>query len=412
MEPAKSKPFTDKYIKSLKPKEGQTKFYDIREKSGKGFGITVHPSGKIAFIFIYHFIGRKRRMTLGQYPNCSLAEARALHHDALKILHSGKDPGLEKKNEKAKNRDASTVEGLIDEYLEMWAKPRKRSWKEDERILSKDIRSVWGKRKAKDITRRDIILLLDKIKERGAPIIANRTLACIRRMFNFGIERDIITHNPCLAVKAPAKENRRDRNLSFDEIKSFWNTLEHSPMAELCRLALKLQLTTAQRKGEIVSAEWNEIDFSTKFWTIPATKAKNGISHRVPLSTLAIELLGSIKKFSGHSRWLFPSPKNDKPILETTLDKAIRRTAFDNIPHFTPHDLRRTAASQMTAIGVSRLVVSKILNHVDNTVTGIYDRHSYDTEKHIALEAWGEKLKDLIYEHKAENNIILLTSML
>lgn len=386
--------FTEKQIQALKPKAQR---YDIREKSGDGFAIRVSEAGEKSWIFFYTFEGKKRRMTFGRYPEMTLAQARNEHRKALTTLVNGKDPGRTKQTEKLAARVAVTVEDLIEEYLEKWAKPRKRSWQEDQRILYKDVKPNWGKRKAKDITRRDLILLLDKIKERGAPIAANRTLSCVRRMFNFAIERDIIPTSPCTSIKAPAKENRKDRFLSLEEIKDFWHSLENAAMSEGTKLALKLQLVTAQRKGEIVNAEWNEIDLTSGWWTIPAEKAKNGQPHQVPLSKVAIQLLNEIKICSNGSRWLFPSIKDDKPIHGDSVDHAVRRSvhAFTNLKTFSPHDLRRTAASQMTAMGINRLTVSKILNHAENSVTSIYDRHSYDQEKRYALEAWGKKLNEL-----------------
>lgn len=196
--------------------------------------------------------------------------------------------------------------------LEKWAKPRKRTWKEDHRILYKDINPAWGKRKANDITRREVIDLLDIIKARGTPIIANHTLATIRRMFNFAIERDIIPHPPCTMVKAVAKENRRDRCLNENEIKTLWLALGHPlpeeaskndiKMSEATKLALKLQLVTAQRKGEIVRIEWSDIDLGSRWWTIPAAKAKNGNLTRVYLSDLAMELLTRTKELSDDSQ--------------------------------------------------------------------------------------------------------------
>lgn len=398
--------WTDKEINFLKPEEGQTKPRDIREKSRDGFGITVFPSGKKSFIYIYHFGGRKRRMTLGKYPACSLGDAHKLHRKALEILESGKDPALERKKEKNTLKDSSTVNGLIEEYLEIWAKPRKRSWREDERFLYKDIKPHWGKLKAKDITRRDVILLLDKIKDRGAPIAANRGLACIRRMFNFAVERDIITGSPCSSVKPVAKENQRDRVLSSDELKTLWHALEKIPnenssihnikMSEQTKLVLKLQLALGQRKGEVTSAEWSEIDINAGLWTIPAEKAKNGQAHRVPLNSLAKELLHEIKQLSNNSRFLFPAKIKDAPITGTSIDHAVRRSSFTGIKAWTPHDLRRTVASHITSIGIPRLVVSKILNHVENSITAVYDRHGYDDEKFNALETWSEKLKKII----------------
>jgi len=400
--------FTEKFIQSLKPK---AKRYDLREKSGNGFGIRISTSGEKSWIFFYTFEGRKRRMTLGTYPSISLSEARSLYRDALKALALGKDPASIKKNKKNEARLSATIDDLIDEYIEKWAKPNKRSWKEDKRILYYDIKTAWGKRKANEITKRDIILMLEKIMERGAPIAANRTLACVRRMFNFAVERDIIQTSPCTAVKAISKENCRDRCLTTEEIKNFWHGLDRpkTMMSSGTKLALKLQLATVQRKGEVVTAEWKEINLDTKWWVIPAHKAKNGHEHRVYLSTLALQLLKEIKKISGGSEWLFPSPRTNKPITGESVAYALRRSkdAFPEVNDFTPHDLRRTGATHMTAMGISRLVVSKILNHVESSVTATYDRHSYDNEKKYALEAWGNKIIQIINETE-ENNIIRL----
>ena len=406
--------FTTKDLdsKKFKPREGQTKPRDIREKSGNGFGVTVFPSGEKSYIYIYQFEGRKRRMTLAKYDRCSLSDARKLHRVAMAVLESGKDPALEKKNEKIIARDASTVAGLIEEYLEKWAKPNKRSWKADERCLNKDVKPAWGKYKAADITRRDIVLLLDKINDRGSPIAANRTLACIKKMFNFGVERDIITAIPCIGVKAVAAENRCDRVLTEDEIKILWSALDQQTnqdnplhvihMSEQTKLVLKLQLVLAQRKGEIVSAEWSEIDLKTGWWTIPAIKAKNNQTHRVPLSPFAIDLLIEVKKLGGDSRFLFPAKQKDSHITGGSVDHAVRRSTFNGVNAWTPHDCRRTAASYMTSLNNSRLVVSKILNHSESgSVTAIYDRHSYDNEKRLALESWARKLKEIVYGEKS-----------
>lgn len=411
--------FTERDIQSEKPLEGQTKFRDIREKKGEGFALTVFPSGKKSFIYIYHFGGRKRRMTLGKCSQCTLAEARILHREALTILKSGKDPADEKQKAKIAVRDSSTVEGLIEEYLEKWARPNKRSAQADERCLYKDVKPYWGKLKAQDITRRDVVLLLDRIKERGAPIAANRALACIRRMFNFGIERDIVNLNPCAAVKAVAKEVRCDRVLSEEEIKILWHALDQSTnqdnplhvihMSAETKLVLKLQFATSQRKGEVVAAEWEELDLVSGWWTIPAIKAKNGQTHRVPLSSLAIRLLSEIKQLSGTSRFLFPAKLKDTHITGSSIDHAVRRCNFNGIKAWTPHDIRRTTASHLTSLSISRLVVSKILNHSENnSVTAIYDRHSYDSEKQHALEIWAQKLQEIIYGEEKMSNIVNL----
>jgi len=387
---------TDLSLKNLKAKAER---YEVWEEGRHGFGVRVTPKGHKSFIYMYRFGGKARRLTLGHYPAMSLAEARQAHADARTLLEKGFDPGAKAVSEREEQRKAPTVADLAQEYLEKWAEVRKRerSIREDKRILDKDVLPAWGTLKALDITRRDVINLLDEIVDRGAPIMANRTLAVIRKMFNFAVTRDIVPVSPCVGVQAPAPEQQRDRVLTPDEIRALWQSLEVAKMAEGTKLALKLQLVTAQRKGEIVSAAWEEIDLLEGWWTIPGEKSKNNLPHRVPLSPLAVELFQAAKFIAGDLPWVFPSPRGGKHITPEAIDHALRRPGSEALGFtFVPHDLRRTAASLMTGMGIPRLVVSKILNHVERGITAVYDRHTYDGEKRQALEKWSRKLKSII----------------
>ena len=386
---------TDSKVKSLRPKKSR---YIVWEEGGTGLGLRVSPADRKSFIFMYRFDGKPRMMTLGPYPKLKLVTARLKVAQAKDRLSQEIDPGQELIESKESIRGAHSIRALIDEYIEKWAKPRKRSWKEDERILRKDVQPVWGRKKAGTIKRRDIVLLLDEIVDRGAPIQANRTLAVIRKMFNFALSRGILELSPCVQIPAPSKENQRDRVLSDEEIQSIWLSLDDAGMTKEIQLALKLQIITGQRKGEIIGAEWTDLNLKEGWWTIPKEKAKNNLPHRVPLSPLALKILKEAKELSKGSPFLFPSPiKENSHITEPAIDRAIRnnRELFD-VDHFVPHDLRRTVASQITAMGIPRLTVSKILNHVESGVTAVYDRHSYDKEKRAALEKWSKRLEKIV----------------
>jgi integrase len=276
-------------------------------------------------------------------------------------------------------------------YLEGHAKPKKKTWRKDREILNRDVLPRWQHRKAKDITRVDIIALLDAVGQRGG-VMANVTFTVVRRMFNFAVERGLLEISPCFQVKLPNKAVSRERVLSTDEIASLWQHLDDKPTDML----LKLMLVTAQRKGELVNAKW--ADIQDNWWIIPDTK--NGKSHRVPLSPLALKLLSQLPR---HSPYLFPGQDENKPLAAITVNSAMRHIHI--IPHFTPHDLRRTAASHMASIGIPRLTIGKILNHSDRGVTAIYDRHSYDAEKREALELWARKLMAITHPYlKAVSN--------
>ena len=396
--------FTDRKIDNLKAQETR---YELWE--GNGLGIRISTTGRKSWIMMYRFGGKARRLTLGTYPGTSVAQAHQLHGKAKADLQRGIDPGTTKVQANQDEREAATVQALAHEYIERWAKPRKRSWKEDQRILEKDVLPKWGRRKSKTITRRDVITLLDGIVDRGAPIQANRTFAAVRKMFNFAVSRDIVPVSPCAEIKMPAAENRKDRVLSAEEIHTLWTKLDSAHMNEGTRLVLKLQLTTAQRPGEVTGAAWDDINFATGWWTIPTSKAKNKLAHRVPLSALALEVLEQAQHLVADSAFVFPSPRGDKPMTEQALARAVARNLeVFGIEPFTPHDLRRTAASHMTSMGIFRLVVSKILNHADGGVTAVYDRHSYDQEKRTALEAWAKRLQEIVTGEVASTNVVMM----
>jgi integrase len=245
-------------------------------------------------------------------------------------------------------------------------------------------------RKAKDITRRDIVAMLDEIVSRGAPIQANRTLEIVRKLFNWALARDLLAVNPCYRVSKPSTENRSDRVLTEEEIGVVWQAL--AAEAPLTGATFKLRLLTAQRGAEVLAMRWDHI--SNGWWTIPAEIAKNGLAHRVPLSAPVRVLLDEIRPLGNGSEWVFPSANGDDH--RVAIHKAHNRIRCRSGVSFVPHDLRRTAASHMTSIGISRIVVAKILNHAEPGVTAVYDRHSYDSEKRAALTAWGARLEEII----------------
>ena len=316
-----------------------------------------------------------------------LTNARDQAKAILGRVARGEDPMGERLQEKK----AETFGDLAAEYLERHAKVKKRRWKGDERTLNHDLLPVWGRKKAKNIKRRDVSLLLDDVVARGAPIMANRIKALISKIYNFGISRDIVDHNPCLGVPMPAKAQQRDRVLSEGEIRAVWRALDS--LSPVMATTFKVRLFTAQRGNEVLAMRWEDIDGD--WWTIPAETAKNGLSHRVPLSRQSHELLESLKPETGSAPWVFESPRKPGAHI-TAVQKAAERLSKLSEVEFVPHDLRRTAASHMTSMGISRLVVSKILNHVESGITAVYDRHSYDAEKVEALALWGDRLDEIL----------------
>jgi len=414
--------FSDRFLKSIK---GEDKVKDIRE--GRGFGIRVFPSGEKTFFYRYHFEGRKRYMNLGRYPDLSLKDAREEHNKAVKLLEKGIDPIQAKEDEAAEKNQMPTVQKLYEEYMARHARPNKKekTWKEDVRNFEKDILPFWKNRKADSISRRDVTILIDKILDRGSPIAANNTFERVRQLFNFAIERGTLEHTPCFKMKAPSPKIPRDRHLAESEIKAFWCNIDSAGMSDEIKRALKLILVTGQRPGEVIGMHSREINET--WWTIPAERSKNGKAHTVYLTPLALELIGKKAGFIFESpRGIKPkdgdpdAPTIPKPIDENALAKAVRNNCPNNpdepeeeqvanrlgVEFFRPHDLRRTCATNLAAIGFTDEVIDAVLNHVKKGVIRTYNLHRYDREKQLALETWERTLKTIV-SGKAKSGRVL-----
>lgn len=341
----------------------------------------VSPGGVKTFFYTYKFEGRKRRMTLGQYPGVRLIDARKKHRAALDVRQNGKDPAAIMLKEKAENMRAPTVGAIAKLFLENWSKKRKKSWEEDERMLDTYILTKWKNKKAENISKKEVVELIDEIAIE-APIQANRVLACVRKMYNWAIEKSMIETSPCASVKAPSKENEKKRNLNISEIKILFDKLETASMCDDLKKVLKLILLTGQRPGEVVGAHSSEFD--GRWWTVPGERTKNGLENRVYLTDSALELFGT------KSGFIFESPKKKKnncSIEVNAISKAVRKNRDHfSIERWTPHDLRRTAATLIASLGHSKFV-DKVLNHQTSTVTRKYDKYEYDAEKKAALLA-------------------------
>lgn len=417
--------FTDRLIKSFKP---ESKKY-LRSE-GNGFSIRVWPSGTKTWLYRYSFDGKIKELNFGEYPFVTLETARTKAEDARRAVKNGFDPLEVEAKKKLERLKSPTVSDLIDEYINNHAKPNKRGWAEDKRILAYDALKAWGNRKAEDISKRDVVVLLDSIVKRGSPGSANNNFKIIRKMFNYAVEKDILKISPCIGVKMPAALISKDRALSEQEIKTFWNAIDTCHISDEIKRALRLILVTGQRPGEVIGMHTNEIN--GRWWTIPAARSKNKRAHSIYLTDTALFLIGDMKDKS----FIFPSPRSEekskdkrpKHIEVNAIAHAIRRNSALpvkvngkqalntdgsymtinklGIDSFTPHDLRRTANTLMASCKIIKEHRERVLNHTLEKLDGTYNLHDYDDEKQMALEALERKILSII--NGTENNIVPL----
>lgn len=375
---------TDRHARSLRPRETQ---YEIPDGKVRGLTLRVLPSGSKVWSYRYRVGRRQRRVSLGPFPAVGIAAARDIAEDTLLSIKKGGDPARDKRA-LLDEADAGTFGALADRYIEEHAKPNKRSWKEDRRKLEREVPRSWRQRPAAEITRRDVRELIDR-KARKAPIAANRLRALLHTVFAFGVERDLAEHNPVTGTPRPGKERQRQRVLTEDELRTFWKATEpgelDDTMARPMSAFWRLRLVTAQRALEVNTMRWADLDLDNAVWTIPPERSKNGLAHRVPLSPAALGIIAALPQF-------------DPYVLAGARGNRQRYEAAKLIPvdDFKGHDLRRTAASYMASAGVPRLHIGKVLNHAERGVTAVYDRHSYDPEKRVALDTWAAKLRAIL----------------
>lgn len=349
--------------------------------------------------FRYRFAGKARVMVLGSYRELSLAEARKRAKELAARVALGHDVAGEKQARKAEalakieaGKHAVTVGQLADEYFERMILGR---WKHPNIVrarIEKDIKPNIGKLAIEDVKPKHVDAMLQAIVKRGAPTIANDVLRWVRRMFNYAVKRHMIEYNPASAFDlndAGGKEEARDRALSREELVTLFAAMCNAKGFSVENaLTIKLLLVLAVRKMELLAARWEEFDLEAAVWYLPAERTKTGVAVDIPLPAPAVEWLRELKRLACNSPWVLPARKMQNRMLphvcESTLSVALSKIKHGLAP-FTIHDLRRTARTHLSALGVDPHIAERCLNHKIKGVEGIYDRHSYFAERKEAL---------------------------
>lgn len=381
---------TDRSVANAKPAEKRT---EIPDSVTVGLYLVVQATGAKSWAVRYRHQRQPKKLTLGSYPAVSLATARELAREALEPVAKGTDPAAVK----AGRGRAKTVAQLVDQFVEGYAKPRQKDWQETERVLLKDVVSVWGKREVASVTRADVNGLINDIIARPAPHMSNRVLRYLRVMWNWAVEEGLAETSPCDRVRRKVADVKRDRTLSDDEIRALWAAWSEQawPYGHIQRLLL----ITGQRVSEVAGAAWAEFDMERRLWQIPGNRRKTGEAHMVPLSSLAMDILGNLPRFA-ESPFLFPGPVSRKPVAGHSdgKDEAIRllAEAGHQLPDWRWHDLRRTCRTNLSRLGIAPHISELVIGHAVTGLLKVYDRWQYLEEKRAALESWADLIRDIL----------------
>src|SRR5215475_7317279 len=341
-----SRALTTRTLETIKPGPNRR---EIADRHMPGLYLVLQPSGAKSWAVRYRHAGTPRKHTLGSYPAIDLKAARHLAGKALRTVAEGRDPGHEKTQQRATPNSVATVAAqFIERHCKRSNRPR--TARETQRLLDLHVLPRWRGRLMRDITRRDVLDLLDRVVDTGKPIAANRVFSAVRKMFNWAVARDIIATSPCAGVKPPTAERSRDRVLSDDELGRVWRAADKigGPFGAL----VKLLTLTGQRRDEVARARWSEIDLDGRVWALAPERVKNNQPHEVPLSGPAIAILSALPRITGAGFVL--TTNGDAPSSNYAKNKR-RLDALlpQEMPPFRLHDIRRSVASGMARLGIN-----------------------------------------------------------
>ena len=346
--------------------------------------------------------GTQRRISLGVYPILGVKQARETAMEVLHQAFGGTDARVVR-NEVLLSRSANTVEAVAKRYIDD-AKPNIESWSKIDRGLQLHVLPLWGDRVIGGIRRRDVHDLLDGLIAKGKPGAASDVRKHLSRLFNWAIDREIITENPVSGVKRKDLQYKADagRALSDNELRAIWRAADR--MGYPFGTYFKLMILTGQRRNEWADAKHSEICFKRKALEIRKARYKGRRDHVVPLSPLAWAIYEAMPHWNGKDPFIFSTRAGEVPISGFTqakarldelaaeeLKKALgdRETALEK---YRIHDFRVTCESRLADLGFNQDVRDAVLGHAKVGLQRTYNKHDYADEKRRALDKYAEHI--------------------
>ena len=388
---------TDREIQNLKPQE---KRYSVKDKLNNGLFVEVWDSGTKTWHYRYSLNGKQERLVIGRYPDFSLKDARQVRDESASLVAKGISP----KKDKAKPKGI-LFKDYGERYLnEVIRKERKNPYNMV-LCLNNDIYPMMGSIPLDQVSIEDIRRTIWRKKEQGYDAAANQVRGLLKRMFDYAMTLGLVPYNPVLAIPSRHvhKAKPRDRYLSTNEIRTYYTTLLNSRIYRPRKLGLLLSLLTLVRKSELLRAKWEHIDFDSRIWLIPETKADSATGHSremvVYMSDQVIEIFKELKAIAGNEPYVFVGRQSGTHISHNAFNTAQKSAlALTDLPPFTVHDLRRTASTHLNEQGFHSDAIEACLNHTMRGVRGVYNKAKYEKERKEMLQKWSNHIFSVIYE--------------
>ena len=391
-------PLTDTAIKKIKPGDKPVKLSDAR-----GLYLMVNPVGSKLWRWKYRFLDKEKVMSLGAYPDVSLAQARDGMGAARKLLASGTDPMAKRASDKVAQQASAenSFQSVALRWWEHWHGAKSARHADDVmRRLKADVFPAIGARPVTEIHAHELVTMVQTISKRGALDIAKRALQTSGQVFRFAVAHGIAQRNPASDIKPsdvlPSRKAGNYARIDAKELPELLRRIEGYAGAAVTRLAMKLMTLTFVRTSELIGAQWTEFDLEAGRWDIPASRMKMKTPHIVPLSTQAVSVLQTLQLVSGRSKLLFPGERgHQKPMSNNTILGALDRMGYKG--RMTGHGFRGVASTLLHEMGFDHAHIELQLAHQErNQVSAAYNHAVYLKQRSVMMQRWGDYLDSCV----------------
>ncbi|MCB0345667.1 MAG: integrase family protein [Bdellovibrionales bacterium] len=379
---------SDELVEGIRSAKGQEEFYDSGFSSPGSFGLRVGKGGRKAFFLVYKYRGKRKRLTLGSFPLLDVDTARQMAHEALSLAAEGRDP----KFEFARRATAPRVSDFYDVFLSECREDglAQRTIEEYSRILQREVLPVLGGTLMRTVEEEELRKLLEKVAiVRGSLVMSNRVRSVLRSFFARAAARGVITRSPAENLSAPTVEGGAQKYLELEDLRALWTEADHQ--LEPLRSALKILLLTAQRPGDVLSMQWDDIDVDA--WILRRKRRGETRYFEVPLPTISLAILREAKSRQragvGDKVYVFSSgPKNRLTFIRRAAQRIGEKLGFA----WCPSDIRRSAARLLLLNGVQPLVVKYLVGNAPPKGLAPEDTEELHRAAREALGLWSRLL--------------------
>lgn len=395
--PKRIAPLSETKVRTAKPKESDYKIFD-----GGGLFLLVTPTGGKLWRFKYRYAEKEGKLTLGPYPEISLADARQRRDEARKQIAHGIDPGAVRKAMKqAETEETETFEVVAREwhtkFTPTWAISHA-----DTTIsrMERDLFPWIGKRPISEIKAPELLSALRRVESRGALESARRLKIITGQVFRYAVATGRAERDPSGDLRgalATPKERHHAAITDPKEVASLLRAMDGYQGHFVVKCALRLAPLFFVRPGELRHAEWAEVDLDESVWNIPASKMKMKQAHIVPLAAQAVEILEELKQLTGASKYVFPSGRSSaRPMSENAILAALRRMGYDK-DTMTGHGFRAMARTILDEILQVRpdFIEHQLAHAVRDPNGRAYNRTAHLTERRMMMQKWADYLDGL-----------------